>query len=1117
METNKKYWKGLEEYHETPEFLESTKSEFPEELSVDEFLSDKNLDESSTSRRDFLKFLGFSVAAATLAACDAPVIKAVPYVVKPEHVTPGVATWYASSYYDGSTFANILVKTREGRPIFIKGNKHLSTYSKNANPRVVASVLSLYDGERLQSPMMNGEKAAWSDIDANLNKKLKGIADKGGKIVLLSNTELSPSTLTIIQKFKQTYGNADATLAIDEEAPVSANDVVSHIQYDAISYSGIRKANESSFGKAVIPDYDFSKAKVIVSIAADFLNSWLMANEYSAQYSERRNPDGDWMNKHFQFESNMSLTGSNADVRGMIKPSQQPAVLSLLHKEIVGSPLPGIDTTVLNDKVSGQVKAAAKALKANAGHSLLVAGSSHEAFQTVVNAINAKLNNYSSTINLSNPVNLFYSEDDKMDALVKDMNAGKIDALIMWNTNPAYTYKNAEAFKTGLEKVGTSVAISEHADETASLCNYQLAASHALEVWNDYSPKMNTYTLAQPTIRPLFDTRSAAESLMIWAGMGTHQGKNSKQYYEFIQSIWKQYGYTPETGFATFDGYWNDAVRNSMSEVTAIPAEAIAFSGNVAAAAKTLAKIKSSAWEVTLYTKSSMGDGHMAGNPWLQEMPDSVTKVTWDNYLTMSPKDMKENGYSTDLGQESPSTVAKVTVNGQTIELPVFPQPGQAHGTVGIALGYGRGANGEAIGKAAYQTGQYGAFLEGPNGGKQAIGVNVFGWLNDTFSVQDAEVSKTDKTYNLACTQTHATVMGRNSVVKETTLDIYKTRDASAYNHRHVLHSGWNHEEKPVSDFNLWDDHPVENVGHRWAMTIDLNSCTGCGTCLIACQSENNVPVVGKDEVRRGREMHWLRLDRYYASDIEPAVGTKGEGFKKEGYAGLQDPSDAPSVVHMPMMCHHCNHAPCETVCPVAATTHSNEGLNMMAYNRCIGTRYCGNNCPYKVRRFNWFDYPSYRKFTEVNPAQDDLGRMVLNPDVVVRTRGVMEKCSFCVQEIQSAKLVAKKEDRPLVDSDVTTACADACPANAIHFGDWNDAKSEVRQSSEDPRAYQALEEIGVKPNVWFKVKVRNEENPALAALQTEHHAPHAEEHGDHDDHGQQEAHAEESHGHGGH
>jgi Fe-S-cluster-containing dehydrogenase component len=345
--------------------------------------------------------------------------------------------------------------------------------------------------------------------------------------------------------------------------------------------------------------------------------------------------------------------------------------------------------------------------------------------------------------------------------------------------------------------------------------------------------------------------------------------------------------------------------------------------------------------------------------------------------------------------------------------------------------------------------------------------------------------------------------MARNSVVKETTLEIYKSKDKGAYNHQHTLHMGWDHEEKPVTEYDLWGEHPVEHVGHRWGMTIDLNSCIGCGSCLIACQSENNVPVVGKDEIRRGREMHWLRLDRYYASDIEPTVGTRDpEKFSEGGFEGLEKPSKNPKVVHMPMMCHHCNHAPCETVCPVAATTHSNEGLNQMTYNRCIGTRYCGNNCPYKVRRFNWFNYPSYRKFTEVNPAQDDLGRMVLNPDVTVRTRGVMEKCSMCVQRIQEGKLSAKKEDRMVKDGEVTTACADVCPTDAITMGDWNDVNSAVRKSSEEDRAYQALEEIGVRPNVWYKVKVRNEHNEVLDALQVSHGHGH-DDHGDHgDDHG---------------
>ncbi len=1109
MGTNRKYWKGLEELHETPEFLESTKNEFPEELSVDQFLGDESLNESSTGRRDFLKFLGFSVAAATLAACEQPVIKAVPYVVKPENVTPGMPTWYASSYYDGTSYASILVKTREGRPIFIKGNREFGFTKGAVNPRILASVLSLYDGERLTAPMQNGTESSWEKIDKDIVDGLNSVAGKG-KIVLLSGTEISPSTLGVIETFKAKFGGEEGSN-------------VEHINYDAISYNGIREANLESFGKRVIPSYDFSQAKVIVSIGADFLNSWLLSNEYTNQYVSKRNPDAEWMNKHYQFESNMSITGSNADVRGMIKPSQQGAVLSIIHQEIVGSAIAGVDTNSLGEDVIAKAKEAAKELKENKGKSLLVCGSNRKSMQVVVNSINAALNNYSSTINLKNTVNLFKSEDQKMNDLIKDMNSGKVKGLIMWNTNPVYTLPNGEAFKTGLEKVDVSVAISQFADETASSCKIIAAENHALESWNDFNPKENHYSIAQPTIRPLFETRSAGESLMIWAGMASHQGKDSTNYHDLIKENWEKHGFPLQNTYVDFFSYWNNMVRNSCADVEMPESESteaiadilpttpslISFSGNLSDAAKDIASIKTSDWELALYQKSSIGDGKHAGNPWLQEMPDSITKVTWDNYITMAPSDMKKDGYSVVLGQESPSNVAKLTVGEISIELPVFPQPGQMPGTIGLALGYGRGKNGEKIGKGAYQTTEFGKHESGSNGGKVAIGENGYQLIqNGDFNITNVSIAKTDKKYNLACTQTHSTVMGRNSIVKETTLDIYNHQDASAYNHQHVLHTGLYHEEKKTTDFSLWEEHPVENVGHRWAMTIDLNSCIGCGSCLISCQSENNVPVVGKDEVRRGREMHWLRLDRYYASDVEPAVGTKGEEYKEKGYAGLEVAADNPKVVHMPMMCQHCNHAPCETVCPVAATTHSNEGLNMMAYNRCIGTRYCGNNCPYKVRRFNWFNYPSYRKFKEVNPAQDDLGRMVLNPDVVVRTRGVMEKCSFCVQKIQAGKLVAKNEGRPVVDGDVTTACSDVCPTNAITVGDWNDLTSKVRQSSEDKRAYQALEEVGIKPNVWYKVKVRNEKNEVLEKIQVAHH--HADEHSheeEHSDNGHSESH----------
>jgi MoCo/4Fe-4S cofactor protein with predicted Tat translocation signal len=1105
MGTNKKYWKGFEELQQTPEFLEKAKSEFPQELSVDEFIADEKVGESSTGRRDFLKFLGFSVAAATLAACEAPVIKAVPYVVKPEDVTPGVANWYASTYYDGANYASILVKSREGRPIHIKGNKDWGFTNGAVNPQIAASVLSLYNSERLTGPQMNGQNISWADADAAIAKGLKSAGSK--KIVLLSGTEISPSTKNAIVGLKAKYGGVevptiDPAVAIapvqgleEADAPATMAEMpegnVIHIQYDAISYNGMREANLESFGKRVIPDYDFSKAKIIVSVAADFLNSWVLPTQFVGQYAKRRNPDGEWMSKHFQFEANMSQTGSNADVRGLIKPSQQGAALAYLHKAVGAGAVNGVDTSSLNAETIQKLDMAAKALKDAEGQSLVVAGSNRKSIQVVANSINAHLNNYSATINMNNPIMLNASEDEKVAKLIKDMTGGKVAALLMWNTNPAYSLANGEEFKTALASVDMSVSMAQYADETAASCTYICPESHALESWADYAPKLGTHSLAQPTIRPLHDTRPVGESFLVWTGEATHAGKDSTTWHEYIQGRWEKTGFLSQTEHLSFNTYWNAMVHQSCGADEGAPAASeVSFTGNLGKAGKDIGSIVSGAFEIATYQKAGIGNGSQAANPWLQEMPDTVTKVTWDNYVTMSYADMKTMGCETGLGQETPSTLVKVTVGETIFELPAYPQAGQMPGTIGIALGYGRGAGAEKIGKSAYQqAGHYG------EASTETIGKNAYLLIqNGDYDVYAADIVKTSENYHLACTQTHSTVMARNSIVKDTTLGIYKAGEKGAYNKEYTLHVGWDHEEKPISEFDLWESHPVEHVGHRWGMTIDLSSCIGCGSCLVACQSENNVPVVGKDEVRRGREMHWLRIDRYYASEIEPSVGTRDEeAFAEGGFGALKTPDDNPKVVHMPMMCQHCNHAPCETVCPVAATTHSNEGLNQMTYNRCIGTRYCGNNCPYKVRRFNWFNYPSYRKFVEVNPAQDDLERMVLNPDVVVRTRGVMEKCSMCVQRIQSGKLVAKKEDTMVKDGDIVTACADVCPTNAITFGDWNDVNSAVRKSSQEDRAYQALEEIGVKPNVWYKVKVRNEENEALEAIAAENHS--AEEH----------------------
>lgn len=1092
MAKNRKYWKGLDELEETPTFLEQRDQEFATGSSVEEFMGDDKLKETSTQRRDFLKFLGFGVAAATVAACEAPVVKAVPYVNKPEDVIPGKATWYASTYYDGSSYANILVKTREGRPIFIKGNKDFGFTNGAVNPQILASVLSLYDGERLKNATKNGEGIQTATADKEIKESLEKIKAKKGRVVIVSKTVASPSTYKAIDTFKSfiTGGN---TINVDEngdEVQTEAANGASfeHVEYDPVSYRGIRKANKEAFGKSIIPDYDFSEAKTIVSFSADFLNSWLLPTQFSTQYIKRRNPDGKWVSKHYHFESNMSITGSNADERVMLKPSEEASVIAALLKACGGS-VSGVDTSLPASVSQEVIDRIAKQLKA--GNGLVVAGSNNVGVQLLVNKLNHVIGAYKSTINMNNPINLYQSNDDRMMKLVKDITSGKApDAVIFYNVNPVYTTPVGKELAAALENISLTVSTAAYADETASKCTYVVPDHHTLEAWNDFSPKANEYAVAQPTIRPLHDTYAAQESFLVWAGKAKRQGKDSKVYYDFMRETWNENGFDNEA-YKDFNDYWNNVVHNSAMSLEAKSNSVPEFNGGaLSGISKSLPK--GGELEVALYQKAAIGIGEQANNPWLQEMPDPISKVTWDNYITMNPRTMEEKGYKTTLDQEHGATLANITVGDVTLKLPVYPSPGQAIGTVGIALGYGRGENGEKIGKAAYHTKEYGGHDTDENGSLVPIGANGFKFIqtdNDWMEYATAaSIEKLSEEYPIATTQIHQTVMGRNSVIKETTLDIYKNHSQEAYNPPYELmkiNDNGEHVYADLEEFDLWEKHPVEHVGHRWGMTIDLSSCIGCGSCLIACQSENNVPVVGKDEVRRGREMHWLRLDRYYASDEEATVGQRDDKDTFD-FGNAEAPALNPKVVHQPMMCQHCNHAPCETVCPVAATTHSNEGLNQMTYNRCIGTRYCANNCPYKVRRFNWFNYPAYKKFAEVNPAQDELGRMVLNPDVTVRSRGVMEKCSFCVQKIQEGKLTAKKEQRPVTDGDVTTACADACPTNAIVVGDWNDTESAVRKSSDDKRAYQALEEIGVKPNVWYKVKVRNEDNDRLAEIQAD-------------------------------
>lgn len=1065
MAQNKRYWSGLDELHETESFQAIREQEFPAAQTVDEFLSDDRMDATHTGRRDFLKFMGFSLTAATLAACETPVIKSIPYTIKPEDVTPGVANHYASTFYNGQDYGQVLVKTREGRPIFIKSNG--TTGRGKVGARVNASVLGLYDSARLQGPMKGKEAASWEELDAAVQGAF-GPSAAAGRKVLLTHTIASPSLRRAIAAFGAATG-------------------AEHIQWDAVSYAGLRSAHRSEFGVDAVPRFDFAAAKAVVSIGADFLGTWGDTVRQAPDWASNRKPESGEMSYLHAFESVMGLTGSNADVRTMIKPSEAGkvalAILAILNGKGAAS---GLDEATWS-----AVQQAAGRLKAAGTQGLVVAGSNDAQVQVIVCAINRALGAYGVTVRLDQPWHLGRSQEEAMTQLIQDMNAGKVAALIVHGTNPAYAHPQSAAFVAGLAKVGLSVSTAGWSDETASRCTWTAPDHHWLESWGDLQAYGDRVDWVQPTISPLFNTRAAGSSLLRW------MAAPDSDWYTFVRQTWNP-AYTAASMYT--DPAWNSALHDGFMAV-ADPGQAPFMDGaspgqgvsRLDAAIQAVSGAKSGAFELELYQKTTIGQGDQAANPMLQETPDPLTKVTWDNYVTMSRSDMEALGLNLYIGQEKPASVVQIQAGDVTLELPAFLLPGQKPGTVGIALGYGRGAAGESIGRAAFQTAEDGSYLQDASGLPVPIGKNAFPlaqWVGGlpVFSQYDVKVTATGATYPLATTQIQNTYMGRESIVRETTWDAYfqekgAKKGEASWNklitlavHEDVNGDGVINAQdgKPTAAFDLWHEHPVENVGHRWGMTIDLTTCTGCSACVTACHIENNVPVVGKDEVRRHRDMHWMRIDRFFASDYSLERG-EAEGVGKIGaYRRMEDPAENPQTVHMPMMCQHCNHAPCETVCPVAATTHSNEGLNQMTYNRCIGTRYCANNCPYKVRRFNWFNYPGYKKFAHANPAQDALTRMVLNPDVTVRSRGVMEKCSMCVQRIQAGKLEAKKAGTPVQDGTVVTACAEACPTHAIQFGDLNDTRSTVRSISETNRAYHALEEIGVKPNIFYMTKVRN-------------------------------------------
>ena len=952
-------------------------------------MTNENIHNTSTSRRDFLKFLGFSTAVAALAGCEGAVHKTIPYVIQPESIVAGEANYYATCIADGFDFASVLVKTREGRPIAVLRNPEAKAGGA-VNARILASVLSLYDENR-KPPTIAGE-GFWQKIETDTLSALEKAKAEGKQIVMLSQTLASPSSYALVELLKEKY----PTFKL--------------VEYDTISEEATLRAFEKRCGLRAMPDYDFSKAKLIVSFDADFLGDW-NGGGYEAGYAQGRIPSkANGMSRHIQLEANLSLTGANADERIALTPQQLKVALAQFY--IFLTEYQTSHPEDLPIEINEKLKAIADEVKKAGSDAVIVTGIDKDNAQELTFALNKRLK--SKAFLPETPI-LTRKGDvaRKFKPLLTDMNEGKVGVLFINNLNPLYSLPNAEVFASGLKKVPFSVSFAMRADETAQQTTLWAPQPHYLESWGDVEFKYGHYGLMQPCIRPLFNTKQWQDCFLQWIG-------HKESYYDFIKAHWETHilkGFSWEQ--ALHDGTFVDKEKRfdfEQQEEERLSLFRTKESFTDISISQLLISQTESPFELTLYTSTALGDGQQANNPWLQELPDPIHRTTWDNYLTMHPSDAQrlniENWHTADGALDGHQ--AKISANGKSIIAPVLITPAQAQGSVGLALGYGR--------KASIQA-------------EMQVGVNAFPLYKDHCKNQGVQIEKADGTHEFACLQLQNELVGRKNILKEISLDTFLNSSAEV----------WNPPPPKTKK--------ASTTPHHFKLSIDLNACTGCAACVIACHAENNVPVVGKEEVRRSRDMHWLRIDRYESRENEQRC------------VGFQ-----------PVMCQHCNNAPCETVCPVIATVHGQQGQNQMAYNRCVGTRYCANNCPYKVRRFNWFQYSENKQFNY--NMNNEIGRMVLNPDVTVRSRGVMEKCSLCIQNTQAVILKAKREGRAVAlgEFNNVVACAAACNTGAMVFGDANEEGSKIAQLSASERMYQLLAELGTDPNVVYQVKVRRKD-----------------------------------------
>jgi len=961
------------------------------------------------TRRGFLRAAGFSFAAAMASGCyRAPVEKAIPFLNQPEEIIPGVARYYASTCGGCAAGCGLLVKNRDGRPIKLEGNPDHPLSRGGLCAVGQASVLGLYDSQRLRHPLKDGARTTWSETDTAITARLAEIRARGGRVRFLSGTPSGPSGVRILDEFLQSFSDARRVIS------------------EPLSCSAILEAHELTHGSRRLPHYRFDRAVLIVGFDADFLGTWISPVEFTAGYSAGRRPEagegidekgahhenGQRYSEHIQFESRMSITGAKADTRYPVLPGELGPVVSGLTKRVAslaGAPFDSGDTAV--STVPGDVlDRLARRLWNARGRGLVVCGSQDVRVQVLVNFLNHLLGNYGATLDLSRPSGQRAADDGALQALLGEINQGDVDALFIHDANPVFDLPGGEALARSIEAIPLVVSFAPRLDETSRLAHFVCPDHHFLESWGDVEAVHGVISFFQPVVTPLGNTRALVESLVAWSG-------RPRSAREILIEQWPDPAFREQT------------LHDGIARLERASLETGPFRSGAVSPIGPTETPGAGELQLVLYHKVGLLDGRHAFNPWLQELPDPITKAVWDNYACLSPAAAEAAGVTE-------GDVVRVAAGGEgsgipAIELPVLIQPGQHDGVVAVALGYG-----SSLSKRFADVGPQ--WIEGRSsvGGNGLVGTNAAeGTLR--FAGSAVRVSGTGRRHWLALTQDHHHITvpehlapkgGRvRPNIQETSLaDLHQGHDNG--------HGGHHFEGE------LWpEDHKYE--GHHWGMVIDLSACTGCAGCVVACQVENNVPVVGKDEVRLNREMHWIRIDRYYSEQD-----------------GVVD------VAQQPMMCHHCDNAPCETVCPVLATVHSEEGLNQQVYNRCVGTRYCSNNCPFKVRRFNWFNYPH----------NDQLQNMTLNPDVTVRSRGVMEKCSFCVQRIQEARIKARLDGVEMADGAVQPACQQSCPAGAIVFGDMNDPESRVARLIRSGRHFRVLEEINVRPSVGYLKIVRN-------------------------------------------